>query len=141
MKTICLRFSDAFAPSEGTVFLHQRVIEKHGFVWFGKKGKRILPEKFETILKNGPTKIVLIKTGGSERYLATLEDYSYRPQKEIPAYYKDQEYSFETWLKLSKIELAPVDILQKCIIPVSGKTVESILKKTIGSYFYVELDI
>ena len=38
MKTVALRFSDNYAPEEGMIFLHQQLIDKYGYVWYGKFG-------------------------------------------------------------------------------------------------------
>ena len=32
MKTVALRFSDKFAPKEGTIKAHENLIKEHGYV-------------------------------------------------------------------------------------------------------------
>ena len=41
MKTIALRYSDNYAPEEGMLYHHKQIIEKYGYVWYGKFGNRI----------------------------------------------------------------------------------------------------
>ena len=38
MKTIALRFGETFSPDCGTIIAHQQVIDKLGYVWYGKTG-------------------------------------------------------------------------------------------------------
>ena len=137
MKTICLRFSDVFAPEQGTIKLHQDVIKKHGFVWYGKTSNKISHKHLKEILSNGPVKIVLLKAGSNERYWAVLENYSYEEQKEHPNYYGQYLSNISTWLKITNIERAPDDVADKCYTS-TGKVLSSILKKTFGAYFIVD---
>ena len=41
MKTIALRFADNYAPKEGTIKLHQAIINENGYVWYGKFGNTL----------------------------------------------------------------------------------------------------
>ena len=138
MKTICLRFSDVYAPEAGTIKLHDAVIKKYGFVWYGKFGNKISSKYLSEILANGPVKILLLKAGSTERYWATLEDFSYEEQKVYPSYYRNNLGSAHTWLKITKIEKAPDDIADRCFTS-RGNTLTSILKKTMGAYFIIEI--
>ena len=36
MKTIALRFGEHFSPACGTIAAHQEIIDKSGYVWYGK---------------------------------------------------------------------------------------------------------
>ena len=137
MKTICLRFSDAYAPSKGTIQLHQEVIDEKGFVWYGKRSNKINQKYLKEILENGPAKILLLKAGGTERYWATLEDFSYDKQSIHPSYYSEYISDISTWLKITKIERADDNVADKCLTS-TGKTLSSILKKTFGAYFVIE---
>ena len=48
MKTIALRFGEHFSPECGTIAAHQAIIDKLGYVWYGKLGipvnKKIISE-------------------------------------------------------------------------------------------------
>ena len=39
MKTIALRFGETFSPPCGTIIAHQRIIDKLGYICYGKHGK------------------------------------------------------------------------------------------------------
>lgn len=139
VKTIVLRFSDNFAPKSGTIAEHEKIINRSGFVWYGKLGNRISPKVFESILNNGPAKILMIKASSSERYWATLEEVSYERQSLHPEYYGFETTRMNTWLKITKFETAESDILEKCIILSTGNKLSDIYKKSMGSYFNVEI--
>lgn len=34
MRTIALRFADNYAPAEGTIKLHEDIINEFGYVWY-----------------------------------------------------------------------------------------------------------
>ena len=141
MRTIALRFSDNFAPKNGTIEEHKKIINSQGYVWYGKLGNKISPKIFDLILANGPVKILLIKASSSERYWATLENVSYEMQSVHPDYYGRDAAYMNTWLKITKIESADNNILEKCIIPSTGSKLSDIYKKSMGSYFNIDVSI
>ena len=51
MNSIALRFGETFAPKEGTVQAHQKMLEKHGFVWYGKLGGPISTAVAKELMK------------------------------------------------------------------------------------------
>lgn len=68
MKTIALRFADNYAPAEGTIKLHEDVIEEYGYVWYGKFGNSLSQKNIDMLLDMKDRKFLLIKSGGQERY-------------------------------------------------------------------------
>ena len=140
MRTLALRFSDTFAPRGGTIKEHEKIINSRGFVWYGKLGNKISPKIFNEILSSGPVRILMIKASSTERYWATLEEVSYEEKKEHPSYYGWDTLNMKTWLKITKIEKAPDDILEKCIIPSTGNRLSDIYKRSMGSYFNIEIE-
>ena len=138
MKSLALRFSDNFAPKSGTIEEHKKIINNKGFVWYGKVGNKISTKILDGILANGPVKILLVKSSSPERYWATIEAYSYEKQKDHPAYYEGNIDNMNTWLKITKIEIAEDGILDRCITS-SGKKLSEIYKKSMGSYFCIEV--
>ena len=51
MKTIALRSLNKFAPECGTIEAHNEMIQKKGYVWYGKLGNKIAAGVFGEILK------------------------------------------------------------------------------------------
>lgn len=140
MRTIALRFSDNFAPKTGTIEEHRKVISKKGYVWYGKLGNKISPKIFKEILAKGPVKVLFIKASSPERYWMTLEEVSYEKQDIHPDYYGQEAVHMNTWLKITNIEPADPNILERCIIPSTGNKLSDIYKRSMGSYFNIEVN-
>ena len=134
MRTIALRFSDAFAPKAGTIYEHLKLIKKYGYVWYGKKGGKISPIVVKDICKTFPIKALFIKTSSAERYWITIEEIQYSKPDIFPSYYKDELSSMKTFLKITNIEVAPPDVLKNCFLT-NGKCLDEILKKTMAFIF------
>lgn len=139
MRTIALRFSDNFAPKSGTISEHKKILSKRGYVWYGKLGNKISPKIFDIILANGPVRVLFIKASSPERYWVTVDKVSYEAQTVHPDYYGQEVNLMNTWLRITKIETADPNILEKCIIPSTGSKLSDIYKRSMGSYFNIEV--
>lgn len=140
MKSIALRFSEKFSPEDGTIKEHEKIIEKFGFAWYGKMGSKVTSSYMEEIMHNEDPKILLIHSGGTERYWAYVSDYSDRqpdPQY-IPAYYRNMADKFHYWFKITRFEKADRDIMAKCTVPSSGSTLSTASKYSMSPYFKIE---
>lgn len=84
MKTIALRFSDNFAPKRGTIAAHQELIDRLGFVWYGKMGTPVSESIANEILAPKHLKILLIHSGTPNRYWATVSSI----QRNLPPLYQ-----------------------------------------------------
>jgi hypothetical protein len=141
MKTIALRFSDNYAPSEGVINLHKEVIDKKGYVWYGKFGNKISKDFIQELLKNEHPKFLLIKSGSVERYWVYFDKFlqDETPDKEfIPAYYRDQANDINCWFRILKFEKADKDILSKCVVVSSGVLLSNASKHSMNPYFKIE---
>ena len=89
--TVALRFADTFAPSEGTIQAHQNMIDKQGFVWYGKLGAAVSSKVANLIMENENPRILLIHSGKAGRYWAYIKkiQYDIPTKSEIPEYYRD----------------------------------------------------
>lgn len=74
--TAALRFADTFAPSEGTIQAHQNMIDKQGFVWYGKLGAAVSSKVANLIMENENPRILLIHSGKTGRYWAYIKKFS-----------------------------------------------------------------
>ena len=137
--TIALRFADTFAPTEGTIQAHQNVINRLGFVWYGKLGSKISLRVAKSILSNEQPRILLIHSGKTGRYWAYIEEISFDipPKNEIPSYYRENAYKFKTWFKITKIEEAPKTILGDCVVISSHKPLSEASKYSMSPYFII----
>ena len=142
MKTIALRFSDRFAPPDGTIKAHQDVIHEKGCVWFGKLGLPVSDKAIEYICNNERTRILLIHSGRTERYWA----YVNAIQKEcppidlIPAYYRENASKFHTWFQVSTFENAQKDVLSKCRVLSSGQSLSLVSRHSMCPYYIIEIE-
>lgn len=140
MKTIALRFSNNFAPETGTIVEHQKLIEKNGYVWYGKLGSSISNSTIKIILENNDPKILLIHSGATGRYWAHVDSIQKEVPNllEIPWYYRDMADKFSTWFRITKLEDAPGNILSLCTVASSGAILSQASKHSMSPYFIIE---
>lgn len=142
MKTIALRFGEHFSPECGTIAAHQEVIDKLGYVWYGKMGNPVATRIVEELKGLEDTKILLINSGKADRYWAHVSEI----KKEtpdlmgIPEYYRDLTEKFRTWFKVTSFEPAPRDIMSKCHVVSSGATLGEVSKHSMSPYFIINYD-
>ena len=139
MKTIALRFSNIFAPECGTIEAHNKLIQKNGYVWYGKLGNRIAASVFSEILDNEVPRILLINSGTTYRYWAYIDKIQYEiPMIEaIPAYYRNEADKFKTWFRVIRFENAPRDIMSNCTVASSGQELGIASKHSMSPYFKI----
>ncbi len=140
MRTIALRFTDRFAPKEGTIIAHQHIIDEYGFVWYGKMGTAVSNTVINEIERENNAKILLIHSGKTDRYWACIDKIQREKpdQKFIPAYYRENNDNFKTWFRIICFEMAPRDILSKCIVPSSGNTLSYTSRHSMSPYYIIE---
>ena len=142
MKTIALRFADRFAPEEGTIKAHQRVIDTYGFVWYGKMGNAVSESVLKELSANENARILLIHSGKSDRYWAYIDAaQKEQPEKQyIPEYYRDNAANFKSWFRVTRFESAPSDILSQCVVPSSGNTLSYTSRHSMSPYYIIDYD-
>lgn len=138
MKTLALRFGETFSPPCGTIKAHQEVINKLGYVWYGKAGAKIADAR-TSVIKREADRILLIRSGKTERYWGYFEEISKEmPSEGIPDYYKDMADRFHTWFKFIKIEPAPKDVISCCTVISSNQPLGTSSKYSANPCFYIE---
>ena len=140
MKTIALRFSDNYAPAEGMIYLHQLLIDKNGFVWYGKFGNKISKDIIYEQLETSDPKILLIKSGGVERYWLHFSEFqeSKPNATDIPEYYRDNCDEIKCWFKVTRFEKTEKDILSKCFVLSSGDCLSNVSRHCMNPYFKID---
>ncbi|WP_022757622.1 hypothetical protein [Butyrivibrio fibrisolvens] len=140
MQTIAMRFSDKFAPEIGTIEAHQHVIEKKGFVWYGKFGSVPRKSVIENLIKSDDSRILLIHSGKNQRYWAKITDYTLEtPLKdEMPGYYSTILERMHVWFKVSEFKKAPKDVMSKCIVTSSQSILSIASKESMSPFFIIE---
>ena len=140
MIGIALRFSDNFAPENGTIVEHQKLIDKNGYVYFGKMGTPISDKNIKNILKQENPRILLIESGMAGRYWAWIDEIikTQPPLSDFPDYYHDKASRFRTWFKIRRIEKAPSNIMSFCKVVSSGTILSEASKYSMSPFFIIE---
>lgn len=140
MTTIALRFSDSFSTNKGTLFEHEQILKSNGYVWWGKHGSGINEKTAMNLLSKGPIKIILMRSGTKERYIATVNDIVRKcPEPHlIPEYYRDDKTFYGSFLKITKIERADDNVLNRCFVKSNGRNLGEMINKTMAAYFVIE---
>ena len=142
MKTIALRFSDNYAPKEGTIKLHNEIINKYGYVYYGKFGNPILESYCKEVLKEENPKFLLIKSGFADRYWAYIQDITRtidEPDK-VPEYYRNKIKDVRCWFKVTKIVPAEKNVMSKCTIISTGVPLSSASKGSMNPCFKISYE-
>lgn len=141
MKGVALRFFEKFAPEDGTIAEHQKIIDKLGYVYYGKMGNQVSDKNIQILTEQEEIKLLLIHSGKTDRYWATVEKIiKVQPSfEEFPNYYHDIADKFKTWFKIIKIEDAPKDVMSKCKVASSGTTLGEASKHSMSPYFIIEI--
>lgn len=140
MKTIALRFAENFAPREGTIAAHSALMQDLGYVWYGKLGSPVSAAVSEAILKQADPRILLIHSGKSERYWLHVDAIQRDiPELEaIPLYYRNNVGGFGCWFRVVAIETASKDVMSKCIVSSSRKSLSLASRHSMSPYFIIE---
>ena len=140
VRTIALRFSDNFAPEEGTIAVHRNLIESNGVVWYGKLGAAVSKEVMSDIMNTEKPRILLIHSGKTKRYWAYIDGLQHdEPKKtEIPEYYRNIAGKFNTWFHVIEIKDAEKDVMSKCTVTSSGDSLSNVSRHSMSPYFIID---
>ena len=140
MKTIALRFSDSFATAAGTIAEHKKLIEKDGYVWYGKLGASVSDRICKELLETSEPRILLIHSGKSACYWAYIDKVSKEvpPLENIPEYYRDQAKIFRTWFRVKRIEEAEKNVMSMCTVASSGASLSVTSRSSMSPYFIID---
>ena len=141
MNTIALRFSDNYAPKEGTIKLHQRVIDESNYVWYGKFGNTLSQKNIDILMSQDEKKILLIKSGYPDRYWAYFDKIQKEKpidEKNIPEYYRNDTDKIGCWFRIVKIKKAENNVMSKYIISSSKMLLSDASKHSMNPYFVIE---
>ena len=142
MKTISLRYTDKFAPKNGTIDAHQRLIDKNGYVWYGKLGTPIVKNVADMIMSNEEPRFLLIHSGSTERYWVYIDAISkVCPElSAFPEYYHDIADKCKTWFRVIRIENAENNVMSRCKVVSSGASLTEASRHSMSPYFIIDYD-
>ena len=147
---LAIRFSDSRFRIENVVALHNEIVSRVGYVWFGKMGLPIGVTKIDQlklqISLKLPTFAYLVKSFRmkSTFYKANILDITRRlPKSEVenfPDYYR--QYNLinyvKTWLKISKIVPVDDDEINHIKVAKSIFTLRETLSRSASGHFWVK---
>ena len=142
MKTIALRFGEHFSPECGTIAAHQAIIDKLGYVWYGKLGSPVNQKMIAEILTNDSPRFLLINSGKADRYWVHISAISKEvPDKaEFPEYYHELSEKMKTWFKVISFEPAEKGVMSKCFVASSGSPLTEASKHSMCPYFIINYE-
>lgn len=143
MRTIALRFADNYAPKEGTIKLHQEIINNNGYVWYGKFGNTLSQKNIDLLMSQPDRKFLLIKSGFPDRYWAYFDEIVKDKPKDInniPEYYRNNTDKIKCWFKIRKIERTENNVMSKFIIFSSKMPLSEASIHSLNPYFVIETD-
>lgn len=141
MKTIALRFADNYAPKDGTIKLHQEIINTKGYVWYGKFGNTLSQKNIDLLMSQTEKKILLIKSGYPDRYWAYFESIvKDKPShvEAIPEYYRNNTEKIKCWFKITRFEKTNNNVMSKFIVSSSRMPLSEASKHSLNPYFIIE---
>jgi hypothetical protein len=110
-RVLVVRYSDGHGPAEGTIAAHQAVVNRLGYVWFGKFGRRVGAETLEALRRHaasGADVAVILVASSADGYRfdsCRLLDSGFSvPHDEataVPDYYGRFLQPPSTWLKVA----------------------------------------
>lgn len=143
METVAFRFSDGYAPKEGTINLHKEIIKEKGCVWYGVFGVKLSDKNINKIINNEGKKIILVKSKTLECYVAEVIDISKDAPNDtslIPSYYRNDTTRVKTWIKIKDIIETDKTILEKAVIQSTGKKLIESINGGMTSFFIIEIE-
>ena len=136
-KLLILRYG----KKRDCIELHQDVIEKYGYCWFGKIGVVPSSKVIESVMKEKNPSIILFSQG--DGYVAHLEEIVFeKPAEGIPEYYDEELYAANifpnSYYKLTSIQILSRADLEKLKIVSSGNRAIDTLNRSMSSFFFAE---
>lgn len=142
MKSIALRFSESFAPKDGTIAEHQKIIDEKGYVFYGKMGNSVSLKNRELIMAEKAPKILLIQSGGARRYWAYIDKIIDKvPDKDdFPSYYHDISDKFKIWFRVTRFVEAPRNVMAHCTVLSSGTRLGVVSMHSMSPYYVIDCE-
>ena len=139
MKSIALRFSEKFAPPEGTIAAHNAIICEIGHVWYGKLGSALSDKTASLLMNNEQPRILLnhvaiISWYFGKWWCASLYSIYISP---VPITSSTMNQK-DAWFRIVSIEKAENDVMQKCKVTSSGETLTFASKSSMSPYFIID---
>lgn len=143
---ICIRYADL--KSIDCSYEHKMVIEKKGYVWFGKIGSKPRRDILDKILEEDISYIIL--KSKDESYICSFDKYveEIPEDKNYPDYYNSsfELENFTIWFRLiSMVKIKDKNILNNILVKSSRNRLLNACNSSMASHFFTfnrkEIDI
>lgn len=138
MNSILLKYSDKFAPAGGTIVAHNEVINRYGYVWYGKIGQNLAKAKVEQVVNQDDPFIILYNGATDSAYKAAICGFCQQTPDDgaIPEYYSRFIKHIKAWFKVTSFE--PMESsFTDFYITSSGEVLQRTKKASMSSFFYI----
>ncbi len=132
---LVLRYSLSY--KKNIIDLHKELIEKQGFVWYGKLGNETSQKIIAEIFAAKNPALLLFKK--DKAFLCGVEEITgNKPQSGYPKYYDDEYICPGCYYKLTSIDEVEVDIINELIVRSSKRLLSDTLsRQCTSSCFFV----
>lgn len=136
-----------FSNYKSTDFIkeHLQILNKDGFVWMLKLGRRSNIRKIEQIIADGGYMVLKApKSVGGQYYIAKLYEVTETaPAVGYPQYYSDfiyDQYGDEQWFKLGDIHEMPMESVDSLVLEKNRNKVDIVISQTRTSVMFITVD-
>jgi hypothetical protein len=151
---VLVRFSDKWAPPEGTIAAHQKVFTTHGHVWVAEFGRGIGQSRITTIqnqIESGtPTYLALLASAGHQVSSQTAVGAAFlidrvQPGKPdngdygIPNYYSHFPLPSVTWFRATTCIPLQRELVEGMRVPRSATSAMMTLKLSMAGAFHLRI--
>ena len=139
-KLLIIRYSDFLM--KGCIRLHMDVLEKKGYVWFGKVGKQKPSNKFVKLTLQEPKPRIILHSSTKD-YLCDISEVSYeRPDEGYPDYYNTVLFANNNnpsiYFKIISFFFIDHRYLQHFVVNGSRNKLPYSLQGSMNSLFFIE---
>jgi hypothetical protein len=143
---LLIRFSDNLASSEGTIKEHLKIIDKYGYVWFGKFGRKIgklIQNQIYAQIKNEKESYLFLCKAKDKKYIyiSKILDIKKSIESEefnkVPLYYRHKVNMVSLWIKIENFWQYKRSLLRK-IYGSYGLPISEIIDKTMTGHMLVK---
>lgn len=146
--SVVVRYGEHLAPRSGTIAAHNSVLDRLGYVWFGKMGSPLAHARInclaEQITHGLPTYVVLV--GGKQSkgtcHICTLSRLTRSREvidiEGVPEYYRSLDTLVGTWLRITSIDSVDNRLVGDIFLIDTGTRLRDALARSMSGHFYVQ---
>lgn len=128
--------------SQDFICEHKKIIEKKGYVWFLKTGKKPSMSKIESVIEDGG--YIIFKESkhvGNNYYIGTFSEVNNEKPLDMsycPSYYENVKAYSEVWFKVTSIFKMDEALVDSLVISSNGHPLLEMIDRTMSSFMFVK---